>query len=133
MRILLRNVNSGLYMNSADRMEDVDQACEFKSGVEAITFAVEHHLSDVEIIYAFLNPEYNFCTEMAGLRPQAGASAKSYASSSSRRHSEKSALRTCQVPEVDSTGKQLLTDSVGKLGERFGQDEDGAGAKPEKQ
>jgi DNA-binding response OmpR family regulator len=40
---------------------------------------------------------------------------------------------TCQVPEVDSTGKQLATDSVGKLGERFGQDEDGAGSKPQKQ
>jgi CheY-like chemotaxis protein len=28
---------------------------------------------------------------------------------------------TCEVPEVDSTGKQLPTDSRGKLGERFDQ------------
>ena len=28
---------------------------------------------------------------------------------------------TCQVPEVDITGKQLRTNSVGKLGERFPQ------------
>ena len=28
---------------------------------------------------------------------------------------------TCQVPEVDITGKQLHTDSAGKLGERFPQ------------
>lgn len=28
---------------------------------------------------------------------------------------------TCEVPEVDSTGKQLPTDSAGKLGERFPQ------------
>jgi CheY-like chemotaxis protein len=28
---------------------------------------------------------------------------------------------TCQVPEVDSTGRQLRTDSRGKLGERFAQ------------
>ena len=28
---------------------------------------------------------------------------------------------TCQVPEVDVTGKQLRTDSEGKLGERFPQ------------
>ena len=28
---------------------------------------------------------------------------------------------TCEVPEVDITGKQLLTDSTGKLGERFAQ------------
>ena len=40
---------------------------------------------------------------------------------------------TCQVPEVDSSGKQLVTDSKGKLGERFEQDEEAAGRKPEKQ
>src|ERR1043165_3130059 len=34
---------------------------------------------------------------------------------------------TCQVPQVDSTGKQLPTDGAGKLGERFDQDEDAAG------
>ena len=28
---------------------------------------------------------------------------------------------TCEVPEVDVTDKQLLTDSKGKLGERFPQ------------
>ena len=28
---------------------------------------------------------------------------------------------TCQVPEVDITGKQLRTESIGKLGERFPQ------------
>jgi CheY-like chemotaxis protein len=28
---------------------------------------------------------------------------------------------TCEVPEVDSTGKQLATNSAGKLGERFTQ------------
>lgn len=33
---------------------------------------------------------------------------------------------TCQVPEVDVTGKQLRTDSVGKLGERFPQPGDEA-------
>lgn len=31
---------------------------------------------------------------------------------------------TCEVPEVDSSGKQLLTDSTGKLGERFPQSGD---------
>jgi CheY-like chemotaxis protein len=40
---------------------------------------------------------------------------------------------TCQVPEVDSTGKQLVTDSAGKLGERFPQDDDPARCTPEKQ
>lgn len=28
---------------------------------------------------------------------------------------------TCEVPEVDGTGRQLRTDSAGKLGERFAQ------------
>lgn len=32
---------------------------------------------------------------------------------------------TCEVPEVDSTGKQVRTDSDGKLGERFEQPCDG--------
>ncbi|HUR47819.1 MAG TPA: hypothetical protein VMZ27_18180 [Candidatus Saccharimonadales bacterium] len=29
---------------------------------------------------------------------------------------------TCQVPEVEATGKQLKTDSEGKLGDRFNDD-----------
>jgi CheY-like chemotaxis protein len=33
---------------------------------------------------------------------------------------------TCQVPQVDISGKQLLTDSDGKLGERFPQPDEGA-------
>ena len=28
---------------------------------------------------------------------------------------------TCEIPQVDSTGRQLRTDSAGKLGERFAQ------------
>jgi CheY-like chemotaxis protein len=41
---------------------------------------------------------------------------------------------TCQVPEVDITGKQLPTDSKGKLGERFPQADSSAGtANPERQ
>lgn len=38
---------------------------------------------------------------------------------------------TCEVPEVDSTGKQVETDSVGKLGERFVQPCNEAGASTE--
>ena len=39
--------------------------------------------------------------------------------------------QTCEVPQVDSTGKQLPTDSAGKLGERFTQpcDEPGVSTK----
>jgi CheY-like chemotaxis protein len=36
---------------------------------------------------------------------------------------------TCEVPEVDSTGRQVRTESHGKLGERFPQVGDKGGAK----
>lgn len=39
---------------------------------------------------------------------------------------------TCQVPEVDVTGKQLQTDSKGKLGERFPQPCDSDSPNPER-
>ena len=39
---------------------------------------------------------------------------------------------TCQVPEVDITGKQLRTDSKGKLGERFPQEGDPDSSIPER-
>ena len=32
---------------------------------------------------------------------------------------------TCEIPQVDSTGRQLPTNSVGKLGERFAQPDSG--------
>jgi CheY-like chemotaxis protein len=37
---------------------------------------------------------------------------------------------TCEVPEVDVTGKQLPTESQGKLGEKYPQEVASAGAKP---
>ena len=74
MRILLRNVNTRLYLNSGDGMDHVGQVCEFKSGGEAIAFAVEHHLSEVEIMYAFPDPHYNFCTGMMGFNPKTALS-----------------------------------------------------------
>ena len=39
---------------------------------------------------------------------------------------------TCQVPEVDITGKQLRTESGGKLGERFPQETEDAARTPER-
>jgi CheY-like chemotaxis protein len=39
---------------------------------------------------------------------------------------------TCQVPEVDISGKQLVTESAGKLGERFPQADDPASRCPDK-
>jgi hypothetical protein len=40
---------------------------------------------------------------------------------------------TCEVPEVDVTGKQLPTESDGKLGEKYPQPQEvrDAGSKPE--
>jgi len=62
VRILIRNVNTKLYLNSGDWIEDIGQARDFEAGPDAITFAVTHHLNDFEIIYAFPNPEYNVGT-----------------------------------------------------------------------
>jgi hypothetical protein len=62
VRILIRNVKTKLYLNSSDWIEDIDQACDFKVGPDAITFAATHHLNDFEIIYAFPNPKYNLGT-----------------------------------------------------------------------
>lgn len=39
---------------------------------------------------------------------------------------------TCEVPEVDSTGKQLATNSAGKLGERFAQPDASTKGGPER-
>jgi hypothetical protein len=75
MKIMLRNVNTRLYMNSGHWIEDVSQACGFKSGGDAITFAATHHLSNVEIVYSFPEPEYNFCTGLMGFRRQTRVSA----------------------------------------------------------
>ena len=62
MRILIRNVNTRLYINSGDGTDDVDQAHDFEVGPDAIMFAAKHHLNDFEIIYAFPNPRYNVGT-----------------------------------------------------------------------
>lgn len=76
MRILLRNVSTGLYLNSGDEMKEAGPACDFKSGGDAITFAAVHRLSNVEIIYSFPEPEYNFCTGIIGFRQPATVSTR---------------------------------------------------------
>jgi len=40
--------------------------------------------------------------------------------------------RTCEIPEVDTSGKQVRTDAQGKLGERFPQPPASQKTKPEK-
>jgi len=49
-------------MNSGDWIEDAEQAHDFSQGAEAIKFAVERGLKNVEIIHAFPDPQYNIST-----------------------------------------------------------------------
>lgn len=60
-------------MNSGERMED--GAREFKTGGEAIMFALDHDLNEVEIFYVFADPKYNFCAGLMSLHPQTRAAA----------------------------------------------------------
>lgn len=49
-------------MSSDKWTEDIEKASDFKFGAEAIRFAFQHRLENVEIIYTFENPEYNIGT-----------------------------------------------------------------------
>jgi len=60
MRIYIRQLGTGLYLNSSEWVDDVTKARDFKNGSNAIKFIVEEDLHNVEIIHAFSDPKYNF-------------------------------------------------------------------------
>ena len=47
-------------MNSGDWMNDIEQAHDFKRGVDAVEFVKQHNLKNVELVYAFPDPRYDF-------------------------------------------------------------------------
>jgi len=47
-------------MNSGDWIEDIQQAHDFKKGIAAIAFVNENNLKNVELVYSFSEPRYNF-------------------------------------------------------------------------
>jgi len=70
VRILIRKVNTNLYLSSGDWIADANQAQDFRVGSEAIVFALKHDLNKVEIVYAFPSVEYDFTTGTMGFTPK---------------------------------------------------------------
>ena len=56
-------------MDSGKWIKDVEKAHDFKFGAEAIRFASQHGLENIEIIYAFDEPEYNISTGIINRAP----------------------------------------------------------------
>ncbi len=71
MRILIRNVETNLYMDAGKWVKDVEKAHDFKFGAEAIRFAYHHGLENIEVIYAFEEPRYNISTGIMNPAPMA--------------------------------------------------------------
>jgi len=60
MKVVLRNIETGLYMDTGKWIADIENARDFKHGIDALFFAEEEHLSNVEIIHVFPDSRYNF-------------------------------------------------------------------------
>ncbi len=60
MQVLLRSTRTKLYLNGADRWTpDRSGARNFVSGAQAILFAQENRLTDLEVVLAFDDPAYD--------------------------------------------------------------------------
>ena len=59
MRILIRQADTKLYMNSGDWMEDTNRAHDFKAENDAIAFVAENRLKNVEVVYSFSDPKFD--------------------------------------------------------------------------
>jgi hypothetical protein len=66
MRIYIRNVSTGLYLNSNEWVAEVSKARDFERGSDAIKFIVEQGLSNVEVVHAFPDSQYNFSSGRIG-------------------------------------------------------------------
>ena len=58
-------------MDSGKWTKDAEKASDFKFGSEAIRFAFQNRLENIEVIYAFQNPEYNISTGIMNPAPKA--------------------------------------------------------------
>jgi hypothetical protein len=62
MRIYLRNLRTGQYLEKPDRdgwTDRPDRALAFATGVQAISVACEMKCKDVELLLAFEDPHYD--------------------------------------------------------------------------
>ncbi len=61
MKILIRDQSEERYLGQRDIwVTEVDKARDFRQGKEAISHAMSHGLSEVDLLYVFADPDYNF-------------------------------------------------------------------------
>ena len=77
MRALLRDLKSGLFCGrDLHWTPQREEACDFGSTFQASAFAMEHHLSGVEVVLAFDRPDQELRINLE----QEGGSLKFYGS-----------------------------------------------------
>lgn len=73
MRFILRDAATGLYATGVGGWtQRAEEAFDFRSGARAIHFALEGHLKNVELVFAFDDPAYNIHVPLGdqpGVRP----------------------------------------------------------------
>lgn len=62
MKVVIRNVKTGLYWSGFGWAIGINSARDFIRGADAISFAMMNGLSDIEVLHAFPEPQYNFST-----------------------------------------------------------------------
>ena len=62
MKVVIRNVKTGLYSNLNGWVSDLNSAHDFVRGAEAISFATRTGLGDIEVMHVFPEPQYNIST-----------------------------------------------------------------------
>ena len=60
MKVLLRNTRTGFYMNSGEWTEHVEEARDFRFSAEAVKYAADHRLGNVEVVFSFSDRQYDF-------------------------------------------------------------------------
>jgi hypothetical protein len=61
MRILIRNILSGQYYEGSGKWTNAPQvAHDFGLSTSAMEYVFKHHLNDVEIVFEFDDPKFNF-------------------------------------------------------------------------
>jgi len=62
LKVLIRNIQTGLYVNQDAWVKELEKAYDFKNARNAIQYGWSKSLKSVEIHYTFDNPKENFTT-----------------------------------------------------------------------
>ncbi|HLX69884.1 MAG TPA: hypothetical protein VKV04_09690 [Verrucomicrobiae bacterium] len=62
MKVVIRNVKTGLYWSGFGWAVGINSARNFIRGADAISFATIKGLTDVEVLHVFPEPQYNIST-----------------------------------------------------------------------